>query len=217
MDLVNSLRLPNGERCSRFSGELVNKPMSSQDRSLAVDHMSSGQQSLGEDIRPPPSAQPHQDGKENKPTLTYGLMDIGQWDQETSFDPTAVKRKLVPIQSKGNSEAITQFHKRCQAEGFQPVFDFPEVAKGSFTAKVVFGTINEQIEDAFPSKQAAKIAICKQALKRLPVVEIGTKRKAEYTDVSTPQLDKSENWIGILLGMCMTTQSFIISSFVTQK
>ena len=121
---------------------------------------------------------------------------------ENPYVPQGPKRKLVPIEDRLTTESIPQFHERCQAHGIQPTFTTPEVSKGNFTAKVVFGSETEEVTDVYPSKQAAKVAVCKKALARLPPPEAkaGKKRKVEYTDVTVPQLDSSENWIGILTG-----------------
>lgn len=199
MDLLDSLVSSDGRTCSQVLREMAtNLLSSSQEQSLRQTHPHAiGSATMAEG--PPPSAQPHQD--ENMPKSSYPLQPLGEFEIENPYTP---KPKLVPIQGKATTETIPQFYQLCQLHGIQPVVTESEVYKGAFTAKVVFGTKVEEVTYPYSSKRAAREAVCKLAIARLPSIEnaqkVGTKRKVSYTDEVVPQLDTSENWIGILLG-----------------
>ena len=132
-----------------------------------------------------------------------GLQTLEDFEKENPYDPTAKRPKLIQLQSNGSAPGtISDFYLRCQACGIQPVFTITETSPQSFTGKVVVGEQTKETSDCFPNKNAVKEALCKLAIPHLPEPEEkgSKKRKAVYTDVPTPQVDATENWIGLLHG-----------------
>jgi hypothetical protein len=125
------------------------------------------------------------------------LQDAAAFDKLHPYIPRA---KLVPLgTSSGNNDNVTKLQHICDKRGMQPVFEFNEPHAALFIAKVQVGSQSFQTTNPLPTKKQAKEAVSKLALIGLPNEEsaVGTKRKAQET---TGEVDRSENWIGILHG-----------------
>ena len=156
---------------------------------------------------PPRSAQGFND--ENLPPLAeisgFGAManpqDIADFDRENPYDPLAKRPRLIPLSSsKGNTANTVKFQHLCDQHAYRPIFTFPEMLWG-YTAKVEFGSHTVTVDDMYQSKKPAKEAVCKLAILHLPELDRkGTKRKSSDTAGGTSEVDKSENWIGLLHG-----------------
>ena len=216
MDLLNSLVNSDRHTCANIGSQTSAMMLSSQQRrlsqgdteALAVGLASSQQYSNSPRLMenstpvnsytPPPSAQSHQN--ENAPPTSLGLrlQSIADFDKENPYIPKAKKATISPPPKDGNGAgSVAQFYSLRDIHGIQPDFRISEVLGEGFRAKVVLGKLVEQLDHSYPSKQAAKEAVCQLAIPHLVAIptKTGTKRKAASPVV---EVDTSENWIGIL-------------------
>ncbi|KAF2483711.1 hypothetical protein BDY17DRAFT_324424 [Neohortaea acidophila] len=105
-------------------------------------------------------------------------------------------------QSKGDPESVSRFHNLCVLRGITPILTETEVASQAFTAKVVFGELEVEVEEQFPSKKVARGAVCKLALEKLLSTDAGVRKKAKRkrsgaNDAST-EFEIDEDWVSIL-------------------
>ena len=218
-DLLNSLVVRQNGKIVSASQALDEQRSSQKDMAAAVSSPLSSQElnlpfrdNTFNDIEmnpftPPPSAQGGND--ENVPPKSgFGgmanLQNIADFDRENPYDPLA-KRKLVPLDgSKWNSDNIVKFHNLCQSHGFAPDYTYSQsdTTPYRFNAKVVFGLNTEQTSEWYSSKRQARDAVCKLAVERFPPIDqkAGTKRKSSGLACASSSVDKSENWVGILVG-----------------
>lgn len=217
MDLLNSLVNSDGHTCGKGSNQTSVTMLSSQPRRLSQDDTEAlavglaSSQPYGSPLKmlansnpadsytPPPSAQSHQN--ENIPPASFGLrlQSIEDFERENPYIPKAKKATISPPPNDtSGGGSISQFYSLCGIHGIQPDFRISEVLGEGFRAKVVLSELVEQLNHSYPSKQAAKEAVCQLAIPHLTAIpaKTSTKRKAESP---AEQVDTSENWIGILL------------------
>lgn len=116
--------------------------------------------------------------------------------------PTA---RTTQRQTKGDPESVSRFHNLCVLRGITPMITETEVASQEFTAKVVFGELEVEVEEQFPSKKVARGAVCKLALEKLLSTEGNTNKSVKRKhsgakDASTESSEIDEDWVSILNG-----------------
>ena len=124
------------------------------------------------------------------------LQDIVDFDRETESSFTLLRSK------KAKKENVVKLQQRGDKQQIRPDYEVVEVFQQNFKAKVLYaGHVYESLT-LLPSKGEAKDAAAKVALEQLPCMEIkqvaGQKRKKSDNRSPSP-IDKSENWIGILM------------------
>lgn len=179
----------------------LSSPCSSQDlpfRNRLDDPFSpppSGQSNMLQNHAPPHSISPFAG-------LT-DLQDIEDFDREHGEYQT----KLVRLQSnRTSSENIVQLQQLCDKHKpkIQPTYEPKELYPQNWTAKViVLGEVFEAT-GLFPSKDQARDAAARLAIEGCKAafannLSAGTKRKNDERSSSSTAVDRSEDWISLLL------------------
>ncbi len=145
------------------------------------------------------------------------LQDIEEFDLEHPYDPNSTA-KFVPQQStKGkpkpqgsfvplasiSSGSASKLQHMCDQRGIMPDFLYTEIAPERWTAKLELALEIFEITTICSSKKQAKEAVCMLALSGCSLLQgaPGVKRKSSST-LLPQDVDKSENWVGILAGKC---------------
>jgi hypothetical protein len=126
--------------------------------------------------------------------LSY-LQDIADFERETGTNFTLLRSK------KAKTENIVKLQQRGDKQQIRPHYDVQEVFQQNFKAKVLYAGEIFETATLCRSKDEARDAVAKVALEHLPCIEnkqvAGQKRKSD--DRTPSPIDKSENWIGLLM------------------
>lgn len=229
MDVLSSLLVPSQEKLADTYDSLSgsSQPQPKRRKVSPTDNMAVTQDLVLPDrtmpLALPSITQQIVDTENSKPPLTtpitggfLDLQDIEDFDRLHPYTPKAKSRSpqksppqsgppsLVPITSnKASSDSVIKLHDLCQRRGLDHYYEFSgEALTGGFSAQVWFGSQTVQTEGLFPNKKLAKAAAAKLAVAVFSPAEnvAGVKRKTIDIDVG-PEADKSENWVGLLVGM----------------
>jgi hypothetical protein len=217
MDLVSSLIFPSQEELEETFAILSQSSQSKRRKTdmaaaatvlpaasseTLLPHRPSSGNAEPNPFVPPPSNQenvPPFAGIQDNGFAALGLQDMADFDKEHPYEPN----KLVLLQGRrDNCDSVVRFQHICDKRGLQPLYSFQEPSPTFFTATVSFGTQTIHTPEPYPGKRQARQACAKLALAQLVSNEsiVGIKRKS--LDNSVPEVDKSENWVGILIGTC---------------
>lgn len=142
------------------------------------------------------------DQDEVDPPLTLNIIPLADYIKNQPR-PSTVNSGSPNEERRPSTQYVSRFYLLCQKQQIVPQITETEVAPYRFTATVEFGEekVSLQNED-FPSKKAAREAVCKLAIDRLladtDASSQGSKRKATTPSLPPSAIDNSENWIGIL-------------------
>ncbi|KAK3710692.1 hypothetical protein LTR37_010111 [Vermiconidia calcicola] len=218
MDLLRSLVVPSQEQLAEiYNSSHATRP-SQEAMATAVSSQSSSQEQRynpGDQnpFSPPPSGQTNDENASLAPSGFGELANLQSIDDfDKAFPYREKKPKLVAVRSKGNPEASIKFQHLCDQCGIRPEFTFSEPFPGYFQATVRFGGESVETIEPQPSKKQAKDAVCELAIPRITALESdkgGKKRKSVDASNESPDVDRSENWIGMLLENAQQKKSFM--------
>ncbi|KAK3723235.1 hypothetical protein LTR37_001958 [Vermiconidia calcicola] len=218
MDLLESLIVPSQEQLAEiYNSSDATRPSQGPMAAATLSQPSSQEQrhNPGDQnpFSPPPSGQTNDENVSLAPSGFAELANLQSIDDfDKAFPYREKKPKLVAVRSKGNPEASIKFQHICDQCGLRPEFTFSEPFPGYFKATVRFAGEVVETTEPQPSKKQAKDAVCELAIPRVSAFESvkgGKKRKSVDVGNESPDVDRSENWIGMLLENAQQKKSFM--------
>lgn len=114
----------------------------------------------------------------------------------------------VFLASRPKSEFVSQLNHRAQVHGLTTLFDYEEKMPHLFSASLRLMDKSEEVqsfntaEALFRTKKEAKDAVAEQGLNYLIAHPPAPKRSSVPQAAAATQVDKSENWMGLLNHYC---------------
>ncbi|KAH0543007.1 hypothetical protein FGG08_002615 [Glutinoglossum americanum] len=144
------------------------------------------------------------DASEDAADMNHALVDADEFLRNLTparyeDGPAGVIPALQPVkigQSRSSVNSVA-FHRLAQEKGVTPVFVFKELVPQQFSAKLTLsGQVDIEDAGSWPSKKAAKEAVCEKGIQALMGME---------GRVAIPP-SSDENWVGKLQNFAMGTQ-----------
>jgi hypothetical protein len=168
---------------------LIAQPVHPQHLTKARMHSSSGR------VSPQQAPGEFPDATPDTPDVSHAFVDADEFLQSIPTSSEDKRPSAIPglqprqIGQSRTSEHSVAFHELAQEKRITAVFEYDEVTPQQFSVKA---TLDGQavVEDAgpFPSKKAAKEAVCERGLQVLSGME----------GMVNPPPSNSENWVGML-------------------